>query len=156
VRSLRGLVWLAVLLVALLLVASRCVPHPVGSARTFDAYVGKAVTTSEGVRSDVATVSLVAREAIESRVFAAYVGTVSSESEEAIGSRQSTFGSIQPPDEEADTVGEELGGLLGEALADVRDTRIAARRGDTAALPELVTRLDGDRHRLEDFEAAHR
>ena len=154
-RSLRGALWLAVLLVGLLVVASRCVPHPVGSARTYDAYVGKATTTSEGVRSDVATVSLVGGELVANRTFASYLGTVASESEEAIGGRQSTFASVQPPDERADAVGAELGDLIDQALADVRDLRIAARRADAATVSDLLGRLEDDRRALEDFEASH-
>ena len=154
-RSLRGALWLAVLLGGLLVVASRCVPHPVGPARTYDAYVGKARTTSEGVRSDVATVSLVAGEMGASRTFASYVGSVASESEEAIGGRQSTFASVQPPDERADVVGVQLGELIDGALADVRDVRVAARRGDGGAVADLLDRLEDDRRALEDFEAAH-
>jgi hypothetical protein len=156
VRRVRGVGWLAAFLVALLVVATRCVPHPVGPARTFDAYVGKATTTSEGVRSDVATVALVAEQATERRVFDAYVGTVASESEEGIGARRATFASVQPPDERAGAVGDELIDLIGGALLDVRQARIAARRGDTEALRDLVPRLDEDRRRLEAFEAAHR
>ena len=155
VRSLRGASWLALLLAGLLVAASRCVPHPVGPGRTYDAYVGKARTTSEGVRSDVATVSLVAGEMAANRVFASYVGSVASESEEAIGGRRSTFASVQPPDERADAVGEQLGDLIDGALADVRDVRVAARRGDAGAVSDLLGRLEDDRRALEDFEASH-
>ena len=84
------------------------------------------------------------------------MGSVASESEEAIGGRQSTFASVQPPDERADAVGEQLGDLIDEALADVRDLRIAARRGDGRrgagsrwAASRTMARA------LEDFEAAH-
>jgi hypothetical protein len=142
-------------LVGLLLVASRCVPHPVGSARTYDKYVGKALTTAEGVGSDVATVRLVADQATQGRAFLTFVGVVASDGEESISARQATFGSVQPPDEAADAVGDELRALLDTAEADVRAARIAARRDDTQALRDLLPRLDADGRALDDFQAAH-
>jgi hypothetical protein len=148
--------WLAVVLIGLLLVTSRCVPHPVGSARTYDKYVGKALTTAEGVASDVATVHLAAEQATQGRAFSTFVASIASDAEESIGARQATFASVQPPDDAAGAVGDELGALLDRAATDVRAVRIAARQDDNPALRGLLPRLDADSHALDDFQAAHR
>jgi hypothetical protein len=140
----------------LLVAASRCVPHPVGPARTYDAYVGKARTTAKGVASDVATVALVAHEGADGRALGTYVASVASDAEAAIGARQDTFASVQPPSEDAGDVGDELDAMLDRAAGDVRDTRVAARRGDGDALAASVPRLEADRRELDEFQARHR
>ena len=57
------------------------------------------------------------------------------ESEAALGSIASTFGSIQPPDTaDADALRDRLGTLLAEADDQSQDLRIAARRQDAASL----------------------
>ena len=56
--------------IALLCVAgTACVSHPVGPARSFSKYEGKAVTTAESALSSVETVRLAARAGTERHVF---------------------------------------------------------------------------------------
>lgn len=150
----------AVLIVVALLafgaLATRCLPHPLGSARTFGKYEGKAVTTAESALSNVETVRLAARNAARDRAFGPYVSVVVSDAEEAVGGVQSTFGSIQPPDGDADKLAATLDEILGDALDHVRDVRVAARRGQLAELADVAAPLDKDAAALERFVEDHR
>jgi hypothetical protein len=140
-----------VLLLLLGLLAWRMVPHPVGSARTADKYVGKAVTTARAAQSDVATVALVADAASRGRAFGPYTALVVSDAEEALSGVQGTFDSIQPPDARSDDVRETLDALLGQATDHVSQVRIAARRGSLDDLARLAQPLAEDARALERF-----
>ena len=130
----------------------RCLPHPVGPARTFTTYEDKARTTAEAALSHVATVRLAAHNAADGRLFGPYFATLVSDAEEALSGLEGTFASIQPPDGQADAVLDELGALLGDALDHVREVRIAARRGN----PVDVRGLDEDARLLAEFTDRHR
>ena len=155
-RKRAGLIAFAAVLVLLGLLAVVCVPHPVGAARTYGKYEGKAVTTAKGALSDVATVELAARTASRGRAFGPYVSAVVSDAEEALSKVQGTFDSIQPPNGQADKVQSELDGLLSDALDHVRDVRVAARRGELADLAKTAEPLGDDVKKLQDFMDRHK
>jgi hypothetical protein len=140
---------------AAVLALAACTPHPVGPARTFGKYEGKATTTAEAALSSVQTVRLVIETATREHAFGPYLSVTVSEQEDAIGGVQSTFASIQPPDEKADGLLEELDGLLDSALEHVVDVRLAVRRGQLGDLADLDGPLDGDRAALEHFIEEH-
>jgi hypothetical protein len=150
-----GVVILTVLLL-LGLLGWRMVPHPVGAARTFDKYEGKAVTSAEGAESAVQTVLLVARTASAGNAFGPYTSRVVSDAEEGLSGLQGTFASIQSPDARAAELGETLDSILGGALEHVRDVRVAARRGELSRLRAIAQPLEADVHRLEQFQGQHR
>jgi hypothetical protein len=143
------------LLVTTVVATSACVSHPVGPARTFGKYEGKARTTAESALSEVQTARLVARTATEGNAFGPYTGLVLSDAEESLGGLASTFGSIQPPDERADDVRDELGALLDDAEDHVADVRIAARRNQLHDLAKVASPLDDDIDALESFLSEH-
>jgi len=132
-----------------------CVSHPVGPARTFAKYEGKARTTAASALSEVQTARVVARAAARGNAFGPYTGLVLGDAEESLGGLQSTFGSIQPPDERADRVREDLGSILSDAEDHVADVRIAARRGQLHDLAAIASPLDDDVRALESFLAEH-
>jgi hypothetical protein len=146
-----ALATLALALVALAALTGTCIPHPVGPARTFATYQGKAVTTAESALSAVETVRLAAGGAADDHAFGPYIGQVVSEAEEAVGSLQETFGSIQPPDEQADDLRDELDELLTNALGHVTDVRVAARRGQLPRLADVAAPLEADADALRTF-----
>ena len=139
----------------LVVLAAACTPHPIGPARTFGKYEGKAVTTAESALSAVETVRLAAEAASGGRAFGPYVSVLISEQEETLDGLQGTFRSIQPPSEQADDLRRELDGMLGDALDHVIDVRVAARRGELATLAEVATPLESDAAALEQFTDEH-
>ena len=140
-----------VTLALLLLLAWRMVPHPVGAARTYGKYAGKAATTAEAAVSEARTVVLVSDAASNGNAFGPYTSIVVSDSEEGLSGLQSTFNSIQPPDARAAALGSELNDLLGDAVNHARDVRIAARQGDLPHLSNIAKPLVEDADKLEAF-----
>ena len=132
-----------------------CVPHPIGPARTFAKYEGKAATTAESALSAVQTARLTARAATRHRLFGPYVGQVLGESEDAVSGLAGTFASIQPPDDEADDLRQELGQLLNDAEDHLSELRVAARRGEIDELREKAVPLEDDAEKLSTFLERH-
>ena len=151
----RGAVTIIATVAVLLILATRLVPHPVGPARTFDKYEGKAVTTAKSVLSNVATVRLAARAGSRDRAFGPYLSVLISDAEESISGVQGTFDSIQPPDDRADGLARELDQVLGDALEHVRDVRVAVRRGELSDLTKTAAPLADDVHKLQRFQEQH-
>jgi hypothetical protein len=136
-------------------VLASCVAHPIGPARTFDAYEGKATTTAESARSAVQTVRLLADASSRGNAFGTYVGVAVSEQEDALDGLQGTFRSIQPPDGAADELRRELDELLARALDHVIDVRVAVRRAQLHQLDVVAEPLEADAEDLEAFIEAH-
>lgn len=145
----------ALLVTIVVVSAGACVSHPVGPARTFGKYEGKARTTAEGALSEVQTARLVAKTAARGNAFGPYTGQVLSDAEESLGGLASTFGSIQPPNERADEVRGDLGSIINDAEDHVADVRIAARRGELKTLVDVAAPLDDDIDALQSFLSAH-
>jgi hypothetical protein len=157
VRAQRRHVWEIALvgtaIVLLFVVATRLVPHPIGPARTYDAYARKASTTAESAESQVQTAILMADTASAGNAFGPYTALVISDAEEALGGIQGTFDSIQPPDARADALGAQLDPLLSGALAHLRTLRIAARRGEISELATIADPLRPYPAQLQSFQA---
>ena len=152
----RGAVAIVATVALLLVLATRLVPHPVGPARTFDKYRGKAVTTAKSALSSVATVRLAARAGSRDRAFGPYLSVLISDAEASISGVQGTFDSIQPPDERADGLARELDQVLSDALEHVRDVRFAVRRGELPDLAKTAAPLADDVRKLQRFQEQHR
>jgi hypothetical protein len=150
-RTTPGAILIIVTLALLLLLAWRMVPHPVGAARTYGKYEGKATTTAEAAVSEARTVVLVSDAASNGNAFGPYTTTVVSDSEEGLSGLQGTFNSIQPPDARAAALGNELNGLLSDAVDHARNVRIAARQGDLPHLADVAKPLAEDADKLEAF-----
>jgi hypothetical protein len=136
-------------------VCAGCVAHPVGPARTFDAYEAKARTTADSARSAVATVRLLAVAAADGDLFGTYASISISEQEDALLGTQGTFASIQPPDSRSDALRDELEDILDRAADDVTQVRIEVRRGNLDDLDAFVPALEQDEQALTEFLEAH-
>ena len=145
----------AVLTLALCVASTACVSHPVGPARTFAKYEGKAATTAESALSEVQTAKLAADTAQKGNAFGPYTSQVLGDAEESIAGLDGTFGSIQPPDEHADQLAKDLGTMLGDAEDHVTDLRVAVRRGELRDLEDLIAPLEDDIDALEGFLEEH-
>jgi hypothetical protein len=132
-----------------------CVAHPGAPARSFGGYRDKAVKTAEGARSAVGTVSLLADASSDGNALGPYVSVSVSEQEDGLAALQGTFAAVQPPDEASEALYDELAPVLAASLADVRDVRIAARRGELADLATVAAPLDADGEALDRFIEAH-
>jgi len=132
-----------------------CVNHPVGPARTFDDFEGKAVTTAESARSAVETVRLLATVSDEGRGFAGYDAVSVSEQEDSLGGVRGTFASIQPPDDRSVELRDELIPILDDAFDGVGDVRIQLRRGNAAGLADPHPPLDEVSAALDAFIEEH-
>lgn len=132
-----------------------CVAHPVGPARTFKKYEGKAATTAKAALSAVNTAKLVADGATRHRLFGPYVGTVIGEAEDDVNGTLGTFSSIQPPDAKSDDLRDQLTRLLNDAEDHLAALRIAARRGDISHLADMARQLSDDADKLDKFQQAH-
>lgn len=134
---------------------SSCIAHPVGPARTYSKYQGKAVTTARSARSAVETTRLVANAATAGDAFGSYVSVLSSEQEEKASTLQATFDSIQPPDKRADGLREQLDQLLASITDHLAQVRIAARRGHLGDLAKVAKPLAQDVSDLDRFIGEH-
>lgn len=144
------------LLVPLLVLVAACSSHPVGPARTYSSYEGKATTTAESALSAVETVRLAATAGAGGKASGPYLGEVVSDQEEALSSVQGTFGSIQPPDGRSDRLRAELDELISQSLVHVTDVRVAVRRGELSGLGTTARPLDADADALRSFVEDHR
>jgi hypothetical protein len=117
------------ILLFLLLVSASCV-QPVGPARTFDSYKHKAKDTAETALSSVETARLGARAAENDDVFAPFLSVLLGEAEDEATNAESTFDSVQPPNNRSDRLRDRLDALLVRATDALSQARIAARRAD--------------------------
>lgn len=143
------------MIVAGLGVMTRCVPHPVGTTRTFASYKGKATTTAEGVVSATQTVLLMTKTATKHKAFGPYTAMVIADAEDGISGLIGTFDSVQPPNGRADRLHESLDDLMADALTHVQRMRIAARRGVVDDLATLARPVRADAKKLQAFVDAH-
>jgi hypothetical protein len=137
-------------LVALALALTACV----APASSFAAYEEDAVNTTETVLSAVETARLTVRIS-DGKAFPPTVTILFEEAEDDAAGAQSTFDSVQPPDERSDRLREDLDRLLSEAVTTLADLRIAARRSELETLPSIAEPLESLSTRLEDFAEAH-
>jgi hypothetical protein len=87
---------------------------------------------------------------------AGYLRTVLVDAEESLGSIQTTFDSIQPPDDpDADKLRAELDPLLSDGSDGIAQLRILARRGDTAAMASTARDLASTAEQLNRFGQEH-
>ena len=135
---------------------SACVAHPVGPARTFSKYEGKAVTTAKSALSAVESARLAADAASHGNAFGPYASTVISEAEESARRVQDTFASVQSPGPRADALSAELDALLAPTVNDLTALRVAARRGELDRLGTVAAPLAEDSSLLQQFIDRHR
>lgn len=138
-------------LVGLALVAACVAPAP-----TTSAYEAKAARTAQDALSQVATVRMAAEAGRQGRLPRGYLDTVLSESEDAFGSIQNTFDSVQPPDDPAaDQMRDTLDRLLSQGSDALSQVRVAARRQHGAQMATAARSLAPVAAALERFQQEH-
>jgi hypothetical protein len=147
----RALIVLAAFLAAAL---AACV-QPVGPARTFDSYEHKATHTAETALSAVQTGRLGAQAARRDDTFAPYLAVLVSDAENSASGTQTTFDSVQPPNDKSDNLRNDLDPLLTRAVDALSQTRIAARRADLNEVAKQEPKLAKSARELDRFVKAH-
>jgi hypothetical protein len=127
----------------------------VGPARTFGVYEAKATNSVETAGSAVETARMAALQALRDRNFGPYLAVTAADAESDVSTAQGHFASIQPPDAPSDRLRAATLDLLSRADELVAQTRIALRRGDTAALQRLVDQLASASQELDTFVEHH-
>jgi len=135
-------------------VLAGCV-QPVGPARTFDSYEDKAKDTAETTLSSVQTARLATRAARNDDAFAPYLAVLVSDAEGEASSAQTTFDSVQPPNDDADKLRDRLDRLLTRAADALSQARVAARRADFDELAEQAKPLARSANELDRFVERH-
>lgn len=128
----------------------------VAPALSYEGYAQQATMTAADAVSAARTAVLATRTDEQGRMTGAALLVLVQESEAALGTLGSTFDSVQPPDDgRSDALRRELDGLLQDAQSAVQDLRIAARRGDDAAMSLAAAALATAGDALADFEELH-
>lgn len=146
---------LLVLTAALAVALAACV-QPVGPARTSDSYEHKAKHTAKTALSSVETGRLGAQAAKHDDTFAPYLAVLVSNAEDEASSAQTTFDSVQPPNDRSDNLRDDLDPLLTRAVDALSEARIAARRADFEQVAEQEPKLARSARELNRFVKAHR
>jgi hypothetical protein len=112
-------------------------------APAFDsgAFQRNAIHALDSAVSDTRTGAMTLELHLANRVMRPYADTVLTESEDAIGPVEDSFGTVDPPTDADDTLRTEVGDLLADAGDALADARIALRTGDRAGMAESVTKL---------------
>lgn len=145
---------LFVLTAALVVALAACV-QPVGPARTFDSYEHKAKHTAETALSAVQTGRLGTQSARRDDTFAPYLAVLVSDAENEASGAQTTFDSVQPPNDRSDNVRNDLDPLLTRAVDALSQARIAARRADFSEVAKQDPKLARSARELNRFVKAH-
>jgi hypothetical protein len=120
------------------------------------AYESKAASTAKAAVSESRTALLATRTSADGRLPGTYLEPVLVDAEEALGSVQTTFDSVQPPaTSAADHLRAALDPLLQSAASDLTELRIAARRERADALRSAARDLTGIADKLEAFAQEH-
>lgn len=121
-------------------------------SRTDRDYRLKAANTAESIVSAVQTARLAVRTAEAGKTFGPFLSQLLSDMESDANGIVATFESVQPPSKAADAVHDHLAALVGDAVDALRSLRVAARRGDRAALRTLADALAPLAEKLTAFE----
>lgn len=95
----------------------------------------------EAALSEVSTTRVSVEQLLEQRILGPYADVVITDSESALGSIDSAFGSIQPPTKAADEIRDATTQVLTQAEDAVATARVSARRGDQAGLEQALRDL---------------
>lgn len=111
-------------------------------AFTHGAYQQNAKSALESAASETATGALAVRTRLSDRATNAYADTVVTESEQAMGGIEASFGGVDPPTPAQDGLRYAVGQLLGDASDALATARIAVRRDNPAAMRDAASDLD--------------
>ena len=113
----------------------------VGPSRTQTDFRRKADSTVDDVRGAVQTAVIGIQAADRHSLPAAYISVLLGDAEEDASSAADTFAGIQPPDERSDRIRQRTLNVVDEAVDELSEARIVARRGDHAALTPMLPHL---------------
>ena len=133
----RGRTPTATMLVGLAMALTGCVAPALDSG----AFQRNALHALDSAVSDARTGAMTLELHLANRVLRPYADTVLTESEDAIGPVEDSFGAVDPPTDADATLRTEVGDLLTDAGDALADARIALRTGDRAAMADSVTQL---------------
>jgi hypothetical protein len=135
--------WVAVPIAALWL--SGCATP----AFTQGAYEQNAKSALESASSETASAAMALKARISDQATNAYADTVVTESEQAMGGIESSFGGVDPPTPAQDSLRDSVEEVLGNAEDALAAARIALRRDDPADMREAAVGLDDVTDALE-------
>lgn len=112
------------------------------------AFEQNAKSALESATSETSTARLAVDGLLSGKATNAYANTVVTDSENAMGGIETSFGVVDPPDGSQDTLRDQVLTLLGNADDALAHTRIALRRNDKSALQSAVKELDASTSQL--------
>ena len=112
------------------------------------AFQQNAKSALESASSETATARLAVDGLLSGRATSAYADTVVTDSENAMGGVQTSFGVVDPPSRDQDRLRDQVLTLLGNADDALAHTRIALRRNDDKALRSALQELDNSTSQL--------
>ena len=123
--------------VVLAFVSASCV------APAFDsgAYEENAIHALDSGTAETRTAAVALEAALQGRVSQAYLDTVVSASEQALGPVQDSFGAVDAPSTADDGLRDRVTTLLQDAADGLTDARIAVRRHDRSGMKDALTAL---------------
>jgi len=124
-----------------------------GPARTATDYRLKARTTARAALSVVATSEIVATIVRKDNAFPPYVSVSLDDAERDLDGAESTFSSVQPPDQPSDQLRDKVTSALDDASDVVYAMRISARRDSPEELLHAASDLSKVKAELEPFES---
>jgi hypothetical protein len=128
----------AVLVTLMALVAvSGCVAPTTDSG----AYRQNAAAAIRSALGEARTGALAVQARLDAKVTNAYVDTVVTQSESALGPIEDSFGSVDPPSRRDDDLRDHVGTMLSDTADALSTARIAVRREDRAGMRASVREL---------------
>jgi len=113
------------------------------------AYQRNAIRALDSAVSDARTGAIAVENLLEERLTRTYADTVVTESEDAMGPVEDSFGSVDPPSAADVRLRDEVGGLLSDTGDALADARIALRRDDRRGMRTSMAQLRALADRME-------
>lgn len=117
------------------------------------AFEQNAKSALESAASETSTAQIAVDVLLSGKATNAYADTVVTDSENAMGGIETSFGVVDPPAPNQDELRDEVLTLLGDADDALAHARIAIRRGDPSALREARKELEDASAHLESARA---
>ena len=117
------------------------------------AFEQNAKSALESAASETSTAQIAVDVLLSGKATNAYADTVVTDSENAMGGIETSFGVVDPPAATQDGLRDEVLTLLGDADDALAHARIAIRRGDVSSLREAHKELEDASAHLESARA---
>jgi hypothetical protein len=113
------------------------------------AFHRNAIEALDSAVSETRAAALALEQHLAGRVARPYADTVVTDSEDALGPVEDSFGTVDPPTSADVRLRDDVDGLLSDAGDALSTARIALRRSDTAGMAKSVTELTSLADRME-------